>query len=109
MFSFSFFLPTDSETRLLVDSQQRGRQCNKGHLFLCKPYISKVTEERSEDGGSVRTEPGVEEEKRRRRRSKKSAGRRGGGACMLFMKTSDSTLSPSLEKKKITKSTMMKH
>lgn len=38
-----------------MDSQHRERQCNKGHLFLCKPYIPKVTEERSGDGGTVRT------------------------------------------------------
>lgn len=78
-----FFLPKDGETHLLVDSQHRERQCNKRHLFLCKPYIPKVTEEQSEDGGTVRTVLQVEG----RRRSTREEGLPGAGveghACFL--------------------------
>lgn len=35
--------------------------CNKGHLFLCKPYIPKVTKERSEDGETDKEEEEEEE------------------------------------------------
>lgn len=81
------------ETDLEVDSKWDKSWHNKGHLFLCKPYNPKVTEERSEDGETEEEEE--EEQQLTETFDQVEMKRRGTETCMLFMKTSKSTLSSS--------------